>query len=94
MRSDRDRPANTGQVTFVILTIWLILFVIGAPPVLATLAFSLAPLPPIDRLLIALIYSYFALLLISFVIRKRYPGLVWLPGVVLAAIVVALQFGG
>lgn len=89
-----DGQPETGDLPFVVLIIWLILFVICAPPMLLLATWVLGPVPPINRRIIDLISSYAVLLLISFRQKRRYPGLVWFPGVALAALVAVFLFGG
>jgi len=93
MRAGRNQLASTGDLTFAVLIIWLILFVIAAPPLLVVASFVLTPLPLLNRIIIDLVYAYFALLVISFCVRKPYPGLIWLPGIAVAALALVFLFG-
>jgi len=93
MRAGRNQVASTGDLTFAVLTIWLILFAIAAPPLLMLATFVLGPLPLINRIIIDLVYTFFALLIISFCVRRRYPGLIWLPAIAVAALAMVFLFG-
>jgi hypothetical protein len=93
MRAGRKQLASTGDLTFAVLIIWLIVFVIAAPPLVALASFVLGPLPLLNRIIIDLVYTYFALLVISFCMRRQYPGLMWLPGIAVAALALVSLFG-
>ncbi len=93
MRAGRNQLASTGELAFAVLTIWLILFVIAASPMLLLATFVLGPLRLINGIVIDLVYTYFALLVISFCMRKRYPGLIWLPGIAVAGVMLVFLFG-
>ena len=83
-----NSTAETSDLAVAVLTIWLLVLILGGPPLFILATFSKSgTLSPQQQMVQAILWVYVALLLIAFFLRRRYPKLIWLPALAVAALV-------